>query len=312
MRYNKPPLSVADQAKQLQDRGLVCHAPERMEHYLAHVGYYRLSAYCLPFEQPNTGPASSRNHQFKPGTTFEQVLSLYIFDRKLRLLVMEAIERIEVAVRSRWAGALALRHGSHAHMQSDLFKCPWQHARDLARIAGELEKSSETFVVHYRCHYKEPFLPPIWAIVETMSLGTLSRWFENTRDTDAKKEVTKGLGLPTIEVLEKVLHALTPVRNVCAHHGRLWNRSLPMSLPVIKRMRDQLVPPDAPHHQAHHIFNYLVVMEALMRAINPRSSWVGRLITLLDTVGAAEHQAMGFPDDWKQRKPWTETKLSPA
>lgn len=308
MHYNKPPLSVEDQAKQLQDRGLVCHDSARMEHYLAHVGYYRLSAYCLPFEQPSTDPTGSRNHKFKPETTFEQVLGLYIFDRKLRLLVMEAMERIEVSVRSRWAGAVALRHGSHAHMLSDLFKCPWQHARDLARIAGELERSSETFVVHYRSRYTEPFMPPVWAIVETMSLGTLSRWFENTRDTDVKKEVMKGLGLPTIEVLENVLHALTPVRNVCAHHGRLWNRRLAMSLPVIKRMRDRLVPPDAPYHQAHHLFNYLVVMEALMCAINPRSSWAGRLIALLETVGTAEHRAMGFPDDWKQRKPWVEAQ----
>lgn len=306
MRYNKPPLSIADQAKQLLNRGLLCNDPPRMEHYLAHIGYYRLSAYCLPFEQPSTDPNGSRNHNFKPGTTFEQVLGLYIFDRKLRLLVMEAIERIEVAVRTRWAGAVALRHGSHAHMQSGLFKCPWQHARDLARIAGELEKSSETFVVHYRSRYTEPFLPPIWAIVETMSLGTLSRWFENTRDTDAKKEVMKGLGLPTIEVLENILHALTPVRNVCAHHSRLWNRSFAMSLPAIKRMRDRLVPPDAPHNQAHHIYNFLVVMEALMRAINPATSWAGRLMKLLETVGADEHRAMGFPGDWKQRKPWSE------
>lgn len=308
MRYSKPPLSIAEQAKQLLNRGLLCNDPQRLEHYLAHIGYYRLSAYCLPFEQPSTDPAGSRNHQFKPGTTFDQVLGLYIFDRKLRLLVMEAIERIEVAVRTRWAGAVALRHGSHAHMQSGLFKCPWQHARDLARIAGELEKSSETFVVHYRSRYTEPFLPPIWAIVETMSLGTLSRWFENTKDTEAKKEVMRGLGLPTIEVLENVLHALTPVRNVCAHHGRLWNRSFAMSLPAIKRMRDRLVPPDAPHNQAHHIYNFLVVMEALMRAINPATSWAGRLMSLLDTVSADKHRAMGFPDDWKQRKPWSEVQ----
>lgn len=79
-----------------------------------------------------------------------------------------------------------------------------------------LKESSETFIAHYRKQYDDPFLPPIWAMVETLSLGALSRWFKCTRDTDAKREVAKGLGMPTIEVLEQVLHALTPVRNVCA------------------------------------------------------------------------------------------------
>lgn len=306
MLYSKPPLSPSGQAKILQERGLACDDPARMEHYLAHVGYYRLSAYCIPFEQPNADPQGSRSHQFKPGTTFDQILRLYLFDRKLRLLVMEAIERIEVAVRSRWAGAVALRHGSHAHMKSDNFKCPWQHTDDLARIVRELEKSKETFVVHYRKRYAEPFLPPIWAIVETMTLGTLSRWVANTRDNEAKKEITASLGLPNVEVLESVLHTLTPVRNVCAHHGRLWNRRFALSLPQIKRIADRLVPPNAPRNQAHHIYNYLVVIEFLLRSISPTSSWTARLVELLNPLSPAEHQAMGFPGDWKQRQPWSE------
>jgi len=125
VHYNKPPLSVADQADLLRDRGLVCNSAQRVEHYLSHIGYYRLSAYWLPFEIPDSENNGSRNHKFQLGTSFDQILSLYIFDRKLRLLIMEAIERIEVAVRSRWAGAMALRHGgSHAYMQSEQFKCP--------------------------------------------------------------------------------------------------------------------------------------------------------------------------------------------
>lgn len=117
MQYQKPALSLADQALQLQQRGLIINDLARVEHYLAHIGYYRLSAYCLTYETP-TATGESRLHQFQSGTTFEQVLSLYIFDRKLRLLVMEAIERVEVAVRTSWAHAMSMRHGSHAHMHT--------------------------------------------------------------------------------------------------------------------------------------------------------------------------------------------------
>lgn len=170
MRYDKPALSIADQVARLQQRGLQCADEARVQHYLTHIGYYRLSAYWLPFEQPATD-GQPRDHQFQPGTNFEQVLSLYIFDRQLRLLVMEAIERIETAIRTHWAHALAMRHGPHAHLDASLFKSPWQHASDIARMAGDLQDSSETFIAHYRRQYSEPYLPPIWAVVETLTLG---------------------------------------------------------------------------------------------------------------------------------------------
>lgn len=187
MQYVKRPFSISDQSARLLQRGLICDDIERLEKYLANIGYYRLSAYWHPFELPSTN-GTSRNHNFLPDTTFDKILNLYIFDRKLRLLVMEAMERIEVAVRTRWATALAMRHGSHAFMNSALFKAPARHATDLAKIESDLAGSCETFIVHYKSQYDDPPLPPIWAIVETMTLGTLSRWFTNTSDTAAKKK----------------------------------------------------------------------------------------------------------------------------
>ena len=304
MRFNKPALALADQVQLLQQRGLDVEDAARAEHYLSNIGYYRLSAYSLPFEQP-TPAGQARRHQFKPGVTFEQVLGLYVFDRKLRLLVMEAIERLEVAVRTRWAHAMAMRHGAHAHMSANLFKSPWQHTNDLARVAADIDKSREIFVQHYRATYDEPFLPPIWGIVETMTLGTLSRWVANTKDNTAKKEIASGLGMPTVEVLESVLHALTPVRNACAHHSRLWNRRLPMTLPYIKRYRDSLIEPNSPHHQAHSLYNHLTVLAAMMKQMNPGGSWIGRVSTLLNSE-LEPHllPSMGFPADWATRPLW--------
>lgn len=314
MQYDKAPLSIPDQVQRLLGRGLICDKPERLQHYLTHIGYYRLSAYWLPFERPTEDGTLSRNHQFQPGTTFEQVLAIYIFDRKLRLLVMEAIERIETAVRSHWANSLALRHGSHAHMQAGLFHCPWQHAADIARIATDLQDSSETFIVHYRNRYKEPFLPPVWAVVETMSLGTLSRWFKSTRDTETKREVAKCLGMPTIETLEQVLHVLTPVRNICAHHGRLWNRRLILQLPRIKRLKNQIITEQVvtangqtQEHPTRKIHNYLVVMLHLMHAINPGSSWRKRLKEHIEKATPDQQQAMGFPANWRDLPLWRDT-----
>lgn len=310
MQYNKPPLTVSQQAQLLIDRGMVCNDRLRLEHYLSQIGYYRLSAYWLPFEQPVTN-GDSRNHNFQPCTTFEQVLALYIFDRKLRLLVMEAIERIEVAVRSRWASSMALRHGSHAHMNSGLFKNPWQHVSDLARVGNELHDSNETFIAHYRRKYTEPYLPPIWAVVETLTLGALSRWIASTSDNQVKLGVAKALGMPTIEVLEQVLHALTPIRNICAHHARMWNRRFILLLPKIKRLREQLITETVttPNGEiqtplTREIYNFLVVIQHLMLKINPGTSWGARLAQHIELLSVEQQKAMGFPADWKQRQPW--------
>jgi abortive infection bacteriophage resistance protein len=310
MRYSKPALTISDQAQLLLDRGLICDDRQRLEHYLSNIGYYRLSAYLLPFEQASIN-GNSRNHKFLPGTTFEQVLNLYVFDRKLRMLVMEAIERIEVAARTRWASAMALSHGSHAHMISDLFKNPWQHATDIARVAKELQDSNETFVVHYRKKYEAPYLPPIWAVVETMTLGGLSRWIASTNDNQVKREVAKALGMPTIEILEQVLHALTPMRNICAHHARLWNRRFILLLPNIKRLRGQFVTEtivtttrQTQESLTREIYNFLVVIQYLMLQINPGTSWGARLVQHIQPLLAEQQQAMGFPVGWETRQPW--------
>ena len=311
MRYDKPALSIDDQVERLRERGMVFSDAQRVRHYLTYIGYYRLSAYWLPFEdQPAAG--QPRSHRFRSGTTFEAVLSLYIFDRKLRLLVMEALDRIEIAVRTGWATSLAMKHGPHAHLDPTLFEKTW-HQKAITRMKTDLAGSSETFVKHYKQTYDTPELPPIWAVVETLTFGSLSKWFNATRDNPAKTDMSKQLGMPTVEIAEQVLHALTPVRNVCAHHGRLWNRRFTLQLPLIKRLRKQMQTdqvPDPEQRQGSQqqpsrtLYNYLLVMAHIMNHINPGSSWKQRLQALVRTRSAQEMKAMGFPPDWETRPVW--------
>lgn len=246
-----------------------------------------------------------RTHQFLPGTTFEQVLGLYVFDRKLRLLVMEALERVEVAVRTRWAHALAMRYGAHAYLDRALFKNPVRHADNLRKIRAAVLESKESFVQHYRATYSEPDLPPIWAAVEMLTLGALSHWVKETRDNTAKQEMARALDLPTVDVLERVLHALTPLRNTCAHHSRLWNRRMVMALPHIQRHAANLVPSGP---RTHNLYNYLVLLGLMMKKMNPGGSWTQRVRALIHTELAPNLvPAMGFPVDWTMRPVWVES-----
>lgn len=296
-KYQKPPLSISEQANLLIERGLICDDRTRFESYLASIGYYRLSAYWYPYIDQST-------QKFFSDTNFNTILDIYIFDRKLRLLVMEAIERIEVALRAQWSRECSLSNGSHAYMNSSFFKNRQKHVESLKKITKEINRSKETSIQHYKDSYCNPVLPPIWTIVEIMTFGELSHWFENTNDTQIKKSIIKAFNIPTIEILESIFHALTPLRNVCTHHSRLWNRKFVLSLPHIKNMSENLVSKDSPNQQAKYLYNYLVVIEHLMRSISPNSQWKFRLIELLDTLDSSNHQSMGFPDDWQSRKSW--------
>lgn len=107
--YTKPALTIAQQVALLQSRGMVISHTATTEHYLSQINYYRLCAYWLPFESDHV------THTFKQGTSFEQVLDLYIFDRELRLLVLDAIERIEIAIRTQLSYQLALNNRYRQH-----------------------------------------------------------------------------------------------------------------------------------------------------------------------------------------------------
>jgi abortive infection bacteriophage resistance protein len=128
MKFTKPALTVDQQVELLVRRGMEIADTNAAKHFLSHVSYYRLRAYWLPNEAPV--PAQG-DHSFRPGTRFDTIVDLYSFDRKLRLLVMDAVERIEVSMRTRWAYVLSLRYGSHGFMDAKLFRNPKQHQKCL-------------------------------------------------------------------------------------------------------------------------------------------------------------------------------------
>ncbi len=156
MRFTKPALPLPDLLAKLQARGLQVSDPARALQDLRFIGYYRLSAYALPFQR-----AKTPGKPFLPNTTLEDVLGLYRFDRELRLLVNDAIERIEVAVRSVMVCEMSVRHGPHWFMESRHFAPKYGYINQLlAKVERDTRASRETFIIHYRTKYTDPSLPP--------------------------------------------------------------------------------------------------------------------------------------------------------
>jgi len=268
----------------------------RAKHYLAHLNYYRFSAYWLPFE------ADHETHQFKPNTSFEDVLNIYVFDRELRLLVMDAIERFEVSLRTQWSYYLAHKYDSHAFMDPILFNDIPQYNASLGNLKSEINRSHETFINHYKNTYTDPECPPIWAVVEVMSYGQLSKFFSNLKHRQDRKSIVAIYNLDE-RIIVSLLHHLTVVRNICAHHSRLWNRRFTFTIKVPNRGDDILLE-SLGKDNSKYIYNTLVILEYIIEIISPASQWAERLVKLFEKHKIVYPRSMGFPDDWKERPIW--------
>ena len=292
--YAKPAITWAQQVALLRSRGMVVGDQAEAEFYLQHLNYYRLGAYWLPFEEDHA------THRFSPGTDFKQVLNLYIFDRELRLLVLDALERLEVSVRTQWAYHLGHRHGTHAQLDPSIAFRQDRWQSNLESLEKEIRRSDEVFIRHLTSTYSEP-LPPVWAVCEVTSLGLLSRWYANLKPMGTRTAIASVYGLDQ-RVFESWLHHLTLVRNVCAHHSRLWNREFPVT-PMLPQRPSSF----ASQFQGHSrkLYNALLMLLHCMDRIAPSHHWRRRLISLIDQH-AIPVASIGAPADWNSQPLWQE------
>lgn len=301
MKYEKPPLSIDQQIDLLSSRGMIIPDRARAARYLTHINYYRLRAYWMPFEEPD----GSGTHHFKPGTQFEHPLSLYIFDRKFRLLVLEAIERVEISFRTRFAYIIGNRYGSHAYLDTSLFKKQSLHEQCMESLREEYDRSREAFIAHYKTKYGDPELPPIWASCEIMSLGQLSKWFQNLKLRSDRQEIASEFNLDE-SILTSFMHHLTHIRNLVAHHSRLWNRRLTLTMSLPQRPKD--IVSLFNRHKERNIYNTLVMLGFLLNTMSPGTTWPVRLKQLLEENSIGNPADMGFPPDWQELSLWKDRK----
>lgn len=296
MKYTKPPLTIADQVALLQSRGMGGD-PARIARRLKVVNYYRLSGYWHPFVQPN--------NSFKTGTHIDEVWDRYMFDRKLRLLVMDAIERIEVSVRTQVAYHHAMIHGPFGYCTrpANLPDARTFNYNDLvAKLFNEVKRSKEPFIVHFETKYgDEHMLPPIWMVAEVISLGTTLTLYRKC-EKHIRKKVAAEFGVGEV-VFESWLLTLNTVRNICAHHSRLWNRELG-TRPKIPFAQADPTWHDPFSISPDRIFAALSICRHIMTRIAPNSKWARRVVALIDAHPTIPIISMGMPTNWRAHALW--------
>lgn len=295
--YSKPSKSITEQIALLESRGLIIGDRATAERALSFISYYRLRAYWLYFE---ADPADG-SHRLRTGTSLEQILALYEFDRELRLLVLDAIERIEVAARGSWAHQLAMKHGSHGYLMPSLYPDRSQFDANYRALLDEVSRSHDAFILHYKRTYDDPLMPPVWMSAELMSFGLLSKWQSALGGAADRKRIARPFGLSE-KAYFSFVHHLSTIRNICAHHGRLWNRLfavrpvLPSQPPALAASLVQNADPA--------MYNTLTIAVHVLTQIDPHQQIGRRLMNLLVRHPTGDLKAMGFPDDWIERETW--------
>ncbi|WP_043539033.1 Abi family protein [Salinarimonas rosea] len=321
MLYTKPYLAVDDQLQKLKARGLAVSDDGRATAYLQRIGYYRLSGYWYPLRTSRRAgeegaQGSAVGDDFKPGAEFGQVVDLYVFDKKLRLAMLDAIERVEVGVRT----SIVLHMGR---------RDPWSHrdpglldglfARRVDRRTGLVPhqawlrkldevaaRSDEQFAKHFRAKYPGELMP-IWIAAELWDFGMLTRFYAGMRHPD-KAEVAAAYGLNDPLVMVSWLQAINYLRNLCAHHGRVWNRALVRQPRFPKRgavrMLDHLA--DDCHRQTR-LYGTAAAIRFLLRTLNPSTRWPERLAAVLQTLPCSPYldvRQSGFFPGWEEHDLW--------
>jgi abortive infection bacteriophage resistance protein len=294
-RYSKPPLILTDQVQTLLiNRGLLVADTNLAAHCLSNINYYRLSAYLRYFQVEN-----DPTHTYKGGSTFDQAMNLYRFDRKLRLLVFDEIERIEIAVRTQIIYHYAINHGANWYEDEKLYKTSVFKDDFVQIFKKELGKTTEVFIKHYSSNYDTSFLPPSWMSLEIVSLGQVSRLYKNLRSNSIKKAVADNFGVQET-VLESWLESLSYVRNICAHHSRLWNKKIPKTpaLPVARNIKGQWII-ILPHQSKYNrLFLSFAIMRYFLQFISPKTRFSQKLKDLLNEYPDVNNKSLGFPLNW--------------
>jgi len=290
MKYKKPPLSFEKQLHLLKERGLKISSDKHALHVLEHINYYRLSGYFLPFQ--------SQKDTFDDGTRLDDILYLYEFDGALRNLLVEGLARIEVSSKTRIAHYIALKYGAFGYINDSNFdfKRPQVHITHeewLSKVRQNIARSHESFKRHFFQKYHSETDLPIWIAVELMSFGDVSHLYRGLRKQD-RQDIARGYFQVDQKLMCSWLHTIVYIRNICAHHSRIWNRQL--------AIRPLLNKKDTNWHGVINskIFAVILLIKKMIQYQGKWDEWSGKLLLLLSDFSRVDISKMGFPSNCRE------------
>jgi len=296
INYTKTCILPQDMIPLLKKRGLDISGEQRAAGYLANIGYFRLSAYFYPLlKEPKT------DHIYKEGATFDMALDMYRFDRKLRILLFNEIEKIEVAIRSAMNNWISDGLNDVFWMTDEkYFKNSVIFSKTMDIIQSEISKTKEEFILHFHNKYINPY-PPAWMITEIIPLGALYNIFNNLKSKSLKKKVSNTFGL-SLPAFSSWMLILSNLRNLCGHHVRVWNKEI--SFVASNPLQHTFPWIDSSNTDLKRIYFRICIIKYLLFTVSPNNIFTRKLKSLLAEYPTIDVKAMGFPANWQTEPLW--------
>lgn len=330
----KPFTTFEQQVALLQSRGMVVDDAEFAKRWLQSVGYYRLSGYWHTRRQVTGTTVQGnksipiRSDNFEPGTSFADIAALYELDRKLRTVIHDGIERLEVALRTSVAHVLAATDPL-AFYDGSIFRGPDEkpgglyHYELLTQITQKVNRAArggrgEKHITHNVAKYGSQL--PTWVVMDVLDFSDVSKIF-GALELDTQTQIASQLGieipytklsrnqraaLPKAHPIAPWLRQLSLLRNKSAYHSRVWNCTLAPAGSSVMRKISGLE--SLPIDQSERVFGCLTVIGKILESTSPGSSWTAKVKILisegLSNVPPASAQALGAPSGWESQGIW--------
>ncbi|MCH6201373.1 Abi family protein [Aquiflexum sp. LQ15W] len=298
--FEKKPTTTEEQIALLKSRGLEISSDSEANHFLSHISYYRLGEYwhSMQFDK--------EKHIFKPNSKFEDVIALYCFDREIRLLIFDTIEKIEISLRTKLIYHLSHEFDPWWFQNFDLFTDSRALVKTLASIEEELSRSKDSVLnSHFKKHKDDTRFPPAWKTLEHTSFGSLSKLYGNLKHTvKSKDEIAKDYGAVNHTFLPSWLQSIAQIRNYCAHHARLWNRNLPGTVKLLSNPPHDWIKEVPKAHEFQKLYVHLCIMKYLLNIVAPGNHMTSKLNSLFDKYPNVDPNALGMRQSWQEEALW--------
>jgi len=303
---NKPPYTIQEHINLLKSRGILFGSEPLAIEFLKTVSYYRLKGYWWDMQ------ADYNQHIFTTNTNFENIIERYNFDSKLRLILFDAVERIEIALRTKMIYHLSLNYGGLWFLNANLFDNSMYnstsktfHQNTLDELKKEFDRSQEIFIKDHRSRFPNQYADS-WKTLEVASFGTLSKLYKNlTHQLPEKAIIAKEMGLNLHSELSSWLEAITYVRNIVAHHSRLWSRNMVkkpidrLNNPIGQWFKNPLTPV-----QSKKPFLIISCMVYLCNNVNQQNQIRTKITELFNAYPSIPIYKIGFLNNWYNEPIW--------
>ncbi|PKG43924.1 Abi family protein [Psychroflexus sp. MES1-P1E] len=298
--FSKQAITIAQQIDQLKTRGLAISNEAIATAYLSNISYYRLGEYWYVMQ------SDKKNHIFKPNSNFTDVVALYNFDAKLRILLFEVIEKIEISLRTKLIYHLSHEIDPWWFQNFTLFTDSMALVKTLAKLEEELSRTKDVTIKNHKKKHREDLrFPPAWKSLEQTSFGALSKLYGNLKPTVKSKDtIAKELGAVNHTYLPSWLQSIAQIRNFCAHHSRLWNRNLPGAPKLLSKPPNAWVLDVPKQHEFQKLYTHMCLMKYMLNVIQPNNDFTQQLDNLFSTYPNVDPHALGMKPNWQQEPLW--------